>query len=130
MKNSRLLIVFFALLGALLIGCGALHPTLTSITVAPANATAPSSPQTSVGFTATGNFTNHKSRTLSVADGLSWSSSNITVVSINSLGSATCKMPGTVTITAQAPANLQFTIGTGINNTSAKVSGTAMLTCT
>ena len=40
MKNSRLLIVFFALLGALLIGCGALHPTLTSITVAPANATA------------------------------------------------------------------------------------------
>ena len=111
-------------------GCGALHPTLTSITVAPANATAPSNPQTSVGFTATGNFTNHKSRALGVVDGLSWSSSNITVVSINSLGSAQCKLPGTVTITAQAPANLQFTIGTGVNNTSANVSGTAMLTCT
>lgn len=111
-------------------GCGALHPTLTGITVAPANATAPSSPQTSVGFTATGNFTNNKSRGLNVADGLSWSSSNISVVSINSLGSAECKMPGTVTITAKAPANLQLTIGTGVNNTSATVSGSAMLTCT
>jgi len=111
-------------------GCGAGHPTITKITVAPATATATSFPQTSVGFTATGTFTNNQSRMLGVSDGLSWQSSNINSVSINSLGSATCKAPGTVTITASAPANLQFTVGTGVNNTSMTVSGTATLNCT
>ncbi len=71
-----------------------------------------------------------KSRLLTVGDGLSWSSSNIPVVSITSLGLATCKIPGTATITASAPANVQITVGTGVNNTAATVSGTATLTCT
>ena len=118
------------LLATLLMGCGAGHPTLTKITVAPAIATASSSPQTAVGFTATGTFANNQSRALNVADGLTWQSSNITLVSIDSLGNATCKMPGIVTLTASAPATLQFTVGSGVNNTSATVSGTAMLTCT
>ena len=118
------------LAAALIIGCGAGHPTIRSITVTPASATAPSSSQGQTGFSATGNFSNNQSRLLTVGDGLSWSSSNIAVVSISSLGLATCKLPGTVTITASAPANLQFTVGTGVNNTSMTISGTATLTCT
>jgi hypothetical protein len=115
---------------AVFIGCGAGHPTITSITVTPATASAPTSSQGQVGFSASGTFTNHQSRLLTVGDGLSWSSSNVAVVSITSLGLATCKMAGTVTITASAPANLQFTVGSGVNNTSATVTGTGMLTCT
>ena len=131
MKNAYLFLLSVVLLSVMLIGClGAGHPTITSITVSPATATAASNPQGTVGFTARGNFTNNQSRDLGVNDGLSWSSSNVALVSINSLGSATCKLPGTVTITASAPANLQFTVGTGVNNTSATVTGNASLTCT
>lgn len=130
MKNFYLVLLPLVLLATLLMGCGAGHPTITSITVSPATATAASNPQTTVGFTATGNFANHQSRALTVADGLAWASSNIALVSIDSLGNATCKMPGTVTITASAPANLSFTVGSGVNNTSATISGTATLTCT
>jgi hypothetical protein len=130
MKNLYLVLLPLVLLASLLMGCGAGHPTITNVTVAPATATAASTPQTAVGFTATGTFANNQSRALNVADGLTWQSSNITLVSIDSLGSATCKMPGLVTITASAPANLQFTVGSGVNNTSATVTGTAMLTCT
>src|SRR5215471_5381834 len=116
------------LAAALIIGCGAGHPTIRSITVTPASATAPTSSQGQVGFSATGNFSNNQSRLLTVGDGLSWSSSNVAVVSITSLGLATCLMPGTVTITASAPANLQITVGMGVNNTSARISGTGSLT--
>ena len=118
------------LTAALVIGCGAGHPTIKSITVTPASATAPTSSQGQVGFSASGTFTNNQSRLLTVGDGLSWSSSNVAVVSISSLGLATCLLPGTVTITASAPANLQITVGTGVNNTASKISGTGTLTCT
>lgn len=130
MKKSYLVLPSLVLVAILIIGCGAGHPTITSITVTPATATAASSSQGTVGFTATGNFSNNQSRLLVLADGLSWSSSNIPVASINSLGMATCKLPGTATITGSAPANLQFTVGSGVNNTSMTISGTAMLTCT
>ena len=36
---------------------------------------------------------------------------------------------GTVTVTASAPQNLQFTVNNGVQNTSATVTGTATLTC-
>jgi len=130
MEKFRLVLLASITATALLMGCGAGHPTITSITVTPTSATAASSSQGTVGFTATGNFTNHQSRMLVLADGLSWSSSNIPVASINSLGMATCKVPGTATITVTAPANLQFTVGSGVNNTSMTVSGSATLTCT
>lgn len=121
---------FFFLIAVVSIGCGAGHPTITSITVTPGTASAATSSQGNVGFSASGTFTNGQSRMLTVGDGLSWSSSNVGVASISSLGLSSCLMPGTVTITASAPANLQFTIGSGVNNTSAKVTGTGMLTCT
>ena len=130
MKRFRLCPLYLALIALLLAGCGAGHPTITKITVAPATATATSVPQTAVGFTATGTFANNQNRMLGVSDGLTWQSSNINLVSINSLGKATCKAPGSVTITASAPANLQFTVGTGVNNTSMTISGTASLNCT
>ena len=130
MEKFRLVLLASITATALLMGCGAGHPTITSITVTPTSATAASSSQGTVGFTATGNFTNHQSRMLVLADGLSWSSSNIPVASINSLGMATCKVPGMATITVTAPANLQFTVGSGVNNTSMTVSGSATLTCT
>ena len=58
---------------ALLIGCGAGHPNLTSITVTPQSATSPLQGQ--VGFTAMGNFSDKSSRELTQADGLSWRTS-------------------------------------------------------
>jgi hypothetical protein len=48
---------------------------------------------------------------------------------VGSTGEATCSAPGTVTITASAPQNLQFTVNNGVQNTSATVSGTATLIC-
>ncbi len=111
------------------IACGSGHPTITSITVTPQTATSPLTPRSDVQFTATATFTNNKSRELTVADGLTWSSSNTSIATINDNGSATCMASGQVTITAQAPADLNLTINNGINNTSPKVSGTAQLDC-
>ena len=110
-----------------LVSCGAGHANLKSITVSPQSATA-SSNQGQVGYTAMGNFANGKSRELSQVDGLSWKTSTV-AATIGSSGEATCSAPGTVTITASAPENLQFTINNGMQNTSTNVSGTATLTC-
>lgn len=114
------------------VGCGAGHANLTNITVSPQSSTAPSN-QGQVGYTAMGNFANGKSRELSQVDGLSWKTSATTAdtvaATIGSTGEATCSAPGTITVTASAPQNLQFTINTGIQNTSATITGTATLTC-
>jgi len=117
-------------IAVLLIACGAGHPKLTSIAVSPSSATASSSPQGQVGFMATGTFTDHTSRELQLADGLTWKSSNTVVATIDDTGEATCLSPGSVTITATAPADLQITVSNGVQNTSPKVSGNAMLSCT
>ncbi|HZU42033.1 MAG TPA: hypothetical protein VE994_05125 [Terriglobales bacterium] len=113
---------------ALLIGCGAGHPTIRSITVSPQTAKGTVNSGTVV-YTATGNFTDNTSRQLTVADGLTWASSNTVVATIDDGGAASCKSIGTVTITATAPQNLTITVGTGINNSSTKISGTAQLVC-
>ena len=129
MRHSALLLLLAAV-G--LAGCGAGHANLTSISVSPESATA-SSNQGQVGYTATGNFANGKSRELSQADGLSWKTSptpsGSVAATIGSTGEVTCSAPGTITITASAPENLQFTINNGIQNTSTTISGTASLTC-
>jgi hypothetical protein len=110
------------------VGCGAGHPNIKSITVTPATATATT--QGSLGFTATGIFTDNTSRTLTPADGLSWRSSNTAIASIDDAGLASCNSAGSVTITASAPVNLQLTINNGIDNTAQTVRGTATLNCT
>ncbi|MCU1272158.1 MAG: hypothetical protein JWN74_3452 [Acidobacteriaceae bacterium] len=120
-----LLFLFVALV--VLVGCGAGHANLTSITVSPQSATA-TSPQGQVGYTATGHFANGKSRSLSQVDGLSWKTST-TSATIGPTGEATCSAPGTVTVTASAPQNLQFTVNNGVQNTSVTVTGTATLIC-
>jgi len=117
-------------LAALLFGCGAGHPRLTNIAVSPSSATASSSPHGEVGFTATGTFTDHTSRELHLADGLEWKSSNTVAATIDDTGEATCVSPGSVTIKATAPADLQITVSNAVQNTSPKVSGTASLNCT
>jgi hypothetical protein len=85
------------------------------------------------GYTATGNFANGKSRELSQVDGLSWktspTSTGAVAATIGSTGEATCSAAGTVTVTASAPQNLQFTVNNGVQNTSATISGTATLIC-
>lgn len=124
-----LLFAYLVILAALLIGCGAGHSNLTSIVVAPATATAASSPQATVGFTATGKFSNNTSRALTPADGLSWRTSNTAVANIDDLGLATCQAPGSVTVTASAPQNLQLTINTGISNTAVTIRASATLNC-
>jgi hypothetical protein len=118
---------------AFLIGCGAGHSDLTSISVSPQSATATSSPQGQVGYSAMGNFQNGKSRELSQVDGLSWKTSptatGSVAATVGSTGEVTCSAPGTVTITASAPQNLQFTVNNGMQNTSATVTSTATLIC-
>ena len=125
--------VVAVLVAMVVIGCGAGHPNLTSITVTPQSATTTSNPQGQVGYTAMGNFSNHTSRELSQVDGLSWKTSptmtGSVAATIGSTGEATCSAPGTVTVTASAPQNLSFTVNNGVMNTSMTVSGTAMLTC-
>jgi hypothetical protein len=116
------------MIGLVALGCGAGHPNLKSITVTPQTATTTSSPQGQVGYNAMGNFTNGTSRQLSEADGLSWKTST-TAASIGSTGEATCLSPGTVTIVASAPENLQLTVNNGIQNTSPTITGAASLTC-
>jgi hypothetical protein len=115
---------------AVLMACGAGHPTIVSLQVNPQTASA-TAPGGEVGFTATGTFTNNKSRELTAVDGLKWSTSDSTIASIGSnTGQATCNASGTVTITAKAPADLTFEINNGVHNESSNVSGTATLQCT
>jgi hypothetical protein len=110
--------------------CGAGHPTITHLAVSPTTASAPVSPPTDVQYTVTATFTNNSHRELTAVDGLSWTTSNTAVATISDNGSATCVSVGQVTITAQAPTDLNLTINNGINNTSPKISGTAVLNCT
>ncbi len=65
--------------GLLLVGCGASHANLTSVTVSPQSATT-SKPLGQVGYTATGHFANGKSRELSQVDGLSWKTSPTSII--------------------------------------------------
>jgi hypothetical protein len=108
--------ILLAGLALIVIGCGAGHPNLSSVTVSPQTATAPSATHGQVGYTATGHFSNGSSRELSQVDGLSWKTST-TAASIGS------------TVTASAPQNLQLTVNNGVTNTSATISGTAQLVC-
>ena len=126
-------VVLAAWSALIVIGCGAGHANLTSITVTPQSATTTSNPPGQVGYTAMGNFSNHTSRELSQVDGLSWktslTSTGTVAATIGSTGEATCSAPGTVTITASAPENLQVSVNNGVQNTSATVTGTASLSC-
>jgi len=127
MKTAFLALVTF--IAAIVIGCGAGHPNLKSIFVSPTTANA--ALHEDVVFTAMGNFTNNSSRDLTLADGLSWKTSNNAIATINgNTGSATCVASGSVTVTATAPQNLQITINNGVSNTSTNVSGSGTLNCT
>ncbi|HUI84764.1 MAG TPA: Ig-like domain-containing protein [Candidatus Binatia bacterium] len=129
MKFRALHVLCICVLAAAWIACGAGHPTITHLTVAPQMGTAPVSPPTDVQYTATATFSNNTNRELSVADGLTWSSSNTSIATISDNGSATCIAVGQVTITAKAPTELNITVNNGIDNTSPKITGTAQLTC-
>ena len=128
--NSKLTLLVLALLASLLLaGCGAGHPTLTSITVTPSSATASIATRGSVGYTATGMFSDHSSRELTQADGLTWATANGQIAGISDSGMASCVRAGVVTVTASAPSNLTITITNTVTNTSPKVTGSAALTC-
>jgi outer membrane biogenesis lipoprotein LolB len=120
--------VLIPFIAFILIGCGAGHPNLTSIAVSPQTATAESATHQQVGYEAQGHFSDGSSRALTQVDGLSWKTSTA-AASIGSTGAATCLGPGTVTVTASAPQNLQLTVNNGVSNTSATIQGTAQLVC-
>jgi len=107
MKSLQLILP--SCLAFILIGCGAGHANLTSIAVSPSTATADSASHQQIGYTPQGHFSDGSSRGLSQVDGLSWKTST-TAASIGSTGEATCLGPGTVTVTASAPQNLQLTV--------------------
>jgi hypothetical protein len=117
-------------LGAgLLAACGAGHAKLTSISVSPTQATATAASRGTAEFTAKGTFDNNSSRTLTVADGLSWDTSNHAIATIGDSGQATCMAVGVVNVVGTAPVDLTITISNGVQNTSPKINGTAQLTC-
>lgn len=128
-KNLRIFVFLPVATLVLLLGCGAGHPTLTAITVSPATATASFTVRAQVGYTATGTFSDHSSRQLTQADGLTWATTSGAVAGISDSGTATCVSGGTTTVTATAPANLEITVSNTVMNTSPKVSGSAALTC-
>ncbi len=129
MKPKLTLFVLALLAALLLAGCGAGHPTLTSITVTPSSATASINTRGSVGYTATGMFSDHSSRQLTQADGLTWATANGQIAGISDSGMASCVRAGVVTVTATAPSNLTITVTDTVTNTSPKVTGSAALTC-
>ncbi len=111
-----------------LAACGGSSDTIVSVQISPqqAQGTAPSG---AVNFTAMGTFKSNQSRALTSQDGLSWSSSNSAVATINSLtGQATCLTVGSATITASVPSDLTYNVGA--HSSASSVSGTAGLQCT
>lgn len=129
MKYRVLHVVGIFLAAAGWMACGAGHPTITRITVSPSQARA-GIRGGDVQFTANATFTNNTSRELTIADGLKWSVAPNAIASISDNGSVTCLIAGPAVVTATAPTELSVTINNGVNNTSPKVSGTAMLSCT
>ena len=117
-----------ALAGVLsLLACGGSSDTIKSVQVSPQQGQA-TAPKGVANFTATGTFANAQSRLLTSQDGLSWSSSDTSVGSINSLtGQATCLAAGSAIITASVPNDLTFQ--GGAHSSSTNVSGTAGLQC-
>src|SRR6266478_8721970 len=92
--TMKYMLFLVAAVVVVLVGCGAGHSNLTSVTVSPQSATTTSNPQGQVGYTATGNFQNGKSRELSQVDGLSWktspTSTGTVAATIGSTGEVTC----------------------------------------
>jgi len=126
MKYAFTLVALVGL--TLLLACGGSADTIVSVQISPqqAQGTVPSG---AANFTATGIFKSNQSRLLTSQDGLSWSSSNSAVATINSFtGQATCLTVGTVTITASVPSDLTFNVGA--HSSSNTVNGTAGLQCT
>ncbi len=130
MKHRPLQLLSIAALAVTWVACGAGHPTITHLAISPATASSAVSPPSDVVFTANATFSNNTNRELTVADGLTWASSNTSLATINDNGSATCKGVGQVTITGTAPTELNITVNNGVDNTSPKINGTAQLTCT
>jgi len=92
------------------------NATLTQITLSPTSPNVAAG--TLVQFTATATFTdsNNNTFTLPMTNQVTWSSSDVTIATVNNTGAANTVKPGTVTITAS------FT------QTTMQVSGTATLT--
>src|SRR5215467_16266752 len=110
--------VLISLLGC--IYCGSGSQRLMSIAVSPGTATVMSLMGT-VQFTAMGTFSNNTTQMVTSSNGLTWMSSNTTIATINSSGTAQCLMAGgPVTITASIPLAMGST---------AMIKGTAVLTC-
>jgi len=129
MKTKLALSVLSLIAALMLLGCGAGHPTLTGISVTPSSATASIATRGSVGYTATGMFSDHSHRQLTQADGLTWATANGLIAGISDSGMANCVRAGVVTVTATAPTNLTITVTDTVTNTSPKISGNASLTC-
>src|SRR5437870_11630030 len=113
-------LLFLVVAVVALVGCGAGHANLTSITVSPQSATTTSNPQRQLGYTATRNLANGKSRELSQVDGLSWktspTSTGTVAATIGSTGEATRSAPGTGTVTASASQDLPPTANNGVQH--------------
>jgi len=125
MKHLAIILICATL--AFFSACGGSSNTIQSVQVNPPQGQG-TAPGGAVGFIANGTFQQGQSRLLTSEDGLSWSSSNTTVATINSLtGQAICQSGGVTTITGAVPSDLQF--GPSGHTSSNTVKGTASLTC-
>lgn len=124
--KSVLTLVACAVLSSLL-ACGGSSDTIQSLQISPQQGEG-TVPNGAVGFTATGTFKSSQSRPLNSQDGLTWTSSDPAVGTINPLtGQATCVSVGSATITASVPNDLTFQGGG--HQSSTNVSATASLQC-
>ena len=95
-----------------LAGCGAGSTavvSLTSITIAPANQTITIG--TPISFTPTGKYSNGTSAVLEVV-GITWTSSNTSVATVDTTGNAFGVTAGTATITATLKLNSSLSAST------------------
>jgi len=128
MKNLKTLLGMLAVLISILgcIYCGSGTTRLMSIAVNPGTATVMSL-MGSVQFTAMGTFNNNTRQMMTSSNALTWMSSNTTIATINSSGTAQCFMAGgPVTITASIPMTMSSTPMMG---STSMITGTAVLTC-
>lgn len=113
----------------LFLACRSELPKITRVQVNPQNAKV-ESPGGHVAFTAVGMFQDDRSRNVTAADGIDWSTSDRAIASIDGkTGQATCNTSGIVAVTVRVPEGVRLAMNEAPQHTSNDVTGMTNLLC-
>lgn len=111
------------------LACRSELPKITRVQVNPQNAQV-ESPAGHVAFTAVGVFEKGRTRNLTAADGIDWSTSDRAIASIDGkTGQATCNTPGAVAVEVRVPEGVRLAMNEAPQHTSNDVTGMTNLLC-